>query len=66
MDRKGFIINIARGSILIGLAVLTKITLFKDSGIDKCNYQFICNSCKKLSDCKLPEAVDYKGINKLK
>jgi len=66
MDRRDFIKNMARVSILTGLGILTGVLVLKNKGYDTCEFQFICNGCKKLSECKLPEADKYKAINRLK
>jgi hypothetical protein len=62
MDRRDFITNIARGTILTGLGVISAVLLLKDTDSDTCDYQFICSKCKKLPECKLPEAAKYLSI----
>jgi len=66
MDRRDFIKNMARGSILTALGLITGMLLFKNKASDVCDFNFICSSCKKLSGCKLSEADNYKKINRLK
>lgn len=62
MERRVFVKNIGRGIVLSGLIGLSGAILFKggedEAGV--CDYDFICNNCKKKSKCKLPEAEKYK------
>jgi hypothetical protein len=66
MERRDFLNNLARGSILIGLSLMSGILLFKKNEAPDCDFQFICSKCKQLTECKLPEAAKYKEINSLK
>ncbi len=65
MDRRNFLKNMARGSILVGLGIITGKLLFEEKTADFCEYHFICSKCKQLSACKLPEADKFKEINQL-
>ena len=65
MDRREFFKNIARGSILVGLGFVSGTLLLKEKGNDSCNDNFICNSCRKLTNCKLPEAISFKKNGKM-
>ena len=66
MDRREFLKNIARASILVGLGALTGSLLIKDNESESCNYNFICSNCNKLSKCVLPEAIKFKETGKLR
>ena len=65
MDRREFLKNVTRGSILAGLGLVTGTLLLKEKSKSSCNDNFICNSCRKLSDCKLPEAISFKETGKM-
>jgi hypothetical protein len=66
MDRREFIKNVARGSILVGLGLVAGKLLLRENENEKCDFDFICNNCNKLSKCQLPEAAKYKESGKLK
>jgi hypothetical protein len=66
MDRRGFLKNAARVSILTGLGIMTGALLFRDKEKESCDYDFVCGNCKKLKSCKLQEAEKYKELNKAK
>jgi len=66
MDRRKFITNVTRGSILTGLAIITGKLLIKDKGTEFCEFNFICHNCNKLKGCELKEAVNYKESKKIK
>jgi hypothetical protein len=66
MERRDFLKNIARGSILTGLGVITGVLLFRDRDAENCDQNFVCESCKRLKSCKLPEAAKYKDLNRAK
>jgi hypothetical protein len=65
MDRREFIKNVTRGSIIAGLGLVTGVLLLREKKSEPCDYSFICNSCRKLSDCKLPEAKVFKETGKM-
>ena len=66
MDRREFIKNIARGSILAGLGTITGVLVLREKSPEKCEYSFICNSCRNLSSCKLPEGLKFKEEKNIK
>ncbi len=66
MDRRLFINNMTRASILIGLSVMSGVLLFKNGATEDCDFQFVCSKCRNLSGCRLPEANKFKEINRLK
>jgi hypothetical protein len=66
MERRDFINNMTRASILIGLSVMSGVLLFKNEATENCDFQFVCSKCRNLSGCSLPEASKYKEINILK
>ncbi|MEI7595631.1 MAG: hypothetical protein WCK02_07785 [Bacteroidota bacterium] len=63
MERRDFIKNVARGSILTSIGLLGGLLLFKDKKSDFCDFHFVCSKCQQLSECKLPEADKFKKIN---
>ena len=65
MDRRSFINNIARASIITGIGIMTTTLLFKKAKTTDCDFQFVCSKCRNLSVCKLPEASKFKEINSL-
>ncbi|MEN8155469.1 MAG: hypothetical protein ABFS10_00840 [Bacteroidota bacterium] len=63
MDRRRFIEQMARGGVLAGMALGTgfllvrrQVTLQQDCGL---NYQ--CRGCKKIEECRLPEAREERA-----
>lgn len=66
MNRRLFLKNIARGAIVLGFGVVTGIVLSKKENTSPCDYNFLCNNCKRLSDCKLQEALRYKHAQRTK
>jgi hypothetical protein len=65
MDRRGFISNLVRGGILVGLAATSGYLLLrKNENGGQCNS--ICNSCDSLKTCSKPEAVKLRQDNKTK
>lgn len=66
-DRRGFISGGIRGFILLGLGVMTGNFLFRDkeNSDENCDFDFVCQNCKKLKTCGLPEAKSYK-LNRVK
>ncbi len=65
MDRRKFITNVTRGSILTGLGLITGVLLLKEKGTESCEYNFICRNCNKLKGCELKEAINYKESKKI-
>ncbi|MBI5541026.1 MAG: hypothetical protein HY951_13255 [Bacteroidia bacterium] len=65
MDRREFIKNVARGSILVGLGLVAGTLLSREDENENCDFDFICNNCNKLNKCNLPEAVKFKETGKL-
>jgi hypothetical protein len=62
MNRKSFIHNIARASILIGIGAISGKLLLNEESSANCDFQFVCSKCKKLTACSLPEATRYKEV----
>jgi hypothetical protein len=62
MDRRAFLKNLMRISILSGLTIISAKVMFPEQKCekDKCEYNFVCNNCNKLEKCNLPEAVNLK------
>jgi hypothetical protein len=67
MNRRKFLWSVGRGTILIGLAAITGVLIFRDSkGKDQCTYDFVCKECKSLKSCVQPEAIIFKRKEKSK
>ncbi|MCX6232412.1 MAG: hypothetical protein NTZ33_12820 [Bacteroidetes bacterium] len=62
MDRRSFVNNIARVSILIGIGAVSGKLLLNENSSANCDFQFVCSKCKKLTACSLPEATRYKEV----
>ncbi len=62
MDRRGFIKNAGRGSLLAGLAAITGILISRQQVVrdQDCSNGFQCKNCRKLTDCELPEATQNR------
>jgi len=61
MDRRKFLTSIGRGTILTGLAALSGVLIYKNSGKpEDCTFDFVCRECKKLNSCRQPEAIIFK------
>lgn len=66
MDRKEFIQNIFRFSILGLMAVIVGIFISRDKirAGSECPVSYACRSCGKLNKCALPEAEKYRNHGK--
>jgi hypothetical protein len=62
MDRRSFINNVARVSILTGIVAVSGKLLLNNEATASCDFQFVCSKCKKLTACSLPEATRYKEV----
>ncbi|MCD4737287.1 MAG: hypothetical protein K8R53_14685 [Bacteroidales bacterium] len=62
VDRRKFIYMLGRGTIMTGLFALAGYLVLKDhrSAENTCEFDFICDKCKKRSSCSLPEAKQNK------
>lgn len=62
MDRKSFIISIARGSILLAIASGVAILIKKDriGGVAACSEDTVCGGCSRIAKCTLPEAQKWR------
>lgn len=58
--RKDFIIKIFRMATFTVLAGTSGYLLLRQQSDEACNFDFVCKDCKKLKECKLPEATDHK------
>ena len=62
MNRRNFILTLVRGSIFTGVTAISGYVLFKEkNNSENCNFDYICKSCSKLDNCKLPEASRFKA-----
>ena len=58
--RKEFIIKTFRMATFTALAGVSGYLLLREQSDEACNFDFVCRNCKKLKECKLPEAVEQK------
>jgi len=52
---------------MAGMAVLvggSGYLLLRDDNGESCDFDFVCKNCRKLKECKLPEAKEYNGNSK--
>jgi hypothetical protein len=68
MNRRKFINNIARGSFLTALGAMSTVFIIqnKKNQDKQCYYEFVCNKCKKVDNCMLPQAALYKHKQSIK
>jgi|GEM_PF-942502 len=59
--RKEFILNITRIASVALLSSTTAYLLLRQDSDEKCNFNFICNNCKKLNKCNIDKAVELKN-----
>jgi hypothetical protein len=64
MDRRNFIKNIIRGSILIGIGIIFGKLWFKNKPSNPCQYVYLCKGCNKISYCQLDEAIKFRREKK--
>jgi len=60
MDRREFISNITRGSILGGIGLLVGTLLLKEKKVESCQYIYLCKGCKDQDFCQKEEAVKFR------
>ncbi len=65
VDRRNFIKSIIRNGLLLGLVATGSFLVLKEDNDEACNFDFICQNCKKSKSCVLPEAKGYRE-NKLR
>ena len=64
--RREFIKSLSRGLIFTGLISLSGYLILREKDINaKCDFDFICQNCKKLKSCAIPEAQEYRKENPL-
>jgi hypothetical protein len=72
MNRRNFINNLTRGSILAGLVTMSSLFVIRNKKVSvknqntQCSYEFVCNKCKKVDNCMLPQAALYKHKQSIK
>lgn len=59
-DRREFIIKLARGVTLATIIGVSGALILRKRDDEICNFDFVCSNCKKLKNCKLPEAKQFK------
>lgn len=60
MDRRNFILNIARGTLAAILVAVGIDLLLREEDENKCELDFICKNCKEAKSCILPEAIEFR------
>lgn len=61
-NRRSFISGGIRSFILLGIGAMTGTFIFRNhmNESENCAFDFVCQSCKKLKNCGLQEAKEYK------
>ena len=62
--RRDFIKKSLRTAGFAVLAGGSGYLLLRDKSDEPCDFEFVCKNCKKLKECKLPEAKEYNGNSK--
>ena len=67
MNRRHFLHNIGRGTILSVLAIFSGTMIYRNLNSDgeSCDFDFVCRNCKKVKGCRLPDGIDYKKKNSI-
>jgi len=60
INRRNFIVKLVRNGSLLSLAAISGYLIFGRNEEDVCDFSFVCKNCKKLKDCQLPEAEEFK------
>jgi hypothetical protein len=60
LNRRDFIIKLVRNASLLSLAAISGYLIFGRNEEEVCDFSFVCRNCKKVKDCQLPEAENYK------
>jgi hypothetical protein len=58
--RRGFLTLLARGGVLASLGLLAGALGNREHDGSGCRNDFVCGSCRKSSDCRLPEADAFR------
>lgn len=58
--RRNFLTLLARGGVLASLGLLAGSLGSRERGEEGCRNDFVCGSCRKSSDCRLPEADNFR------
>jgi len=67
MNRRRFLHQIGRGTILSALAIFSGTMIYRNLNSDgeSCEFDFVCRNCKKVKGCRLPDGIDYKNKNSI-
>jgi len=67
MNRRRFLNQIGRGTILSALAIFSGTMIYRNLNSDgeSCEFDFVCRNCKKVKGCRLPDGIDYKNKNSI-
>jgi len=62
MNRRNFFKSVVQGGIFSALAGTTGYLMLrkKATSDELCNFDFVCQNCKKNRHCQLPEASKYR------
>ncbi len=63
-NRRKFISDLSRAAILTVLVSGSAYLVFREEENDEqCDFEFICQNCKKVKSCEIDEAQRYKQSN---
>ncbi|RXQ89868.1 hypothetical protein EO244_13880 [Ancylomarina salipaludis] len=67
MDRRRFLHQIGRGTILSALAIFSGTMIYRNLNSERetCDFDFVCRNCKKVKTCALPDGIDFKKKNSI-
>lgn len=67
MNRRRFLQQVGRGSILGVLAVFSGTMVLRNlnSESESCDFDFVCRNCNKVKACSLPDGIDYRKKNSI-
>lgn len=58
-NRRDFIIKIFRTTSLLSLAAISGYLIFGRNTEEECDFSFVCQNCRKVEKCNLPEAKSF-------
>ena len=60
LNRRDFITKLVRSGTLLSMAAVTGYLVFGRNTEEVCDFSFVCKNCKKLENCQIEEAKDFK------
>lgn len=64
-NRRKFIKSATQGLILTSLISMSGYLILREESEDNCDFEFICQNCKKNKKCEIPEAQEFRKNNPL-